>query len=258
MTTPLLEARNLRKVFGGGWSRKPIINAVDGVNLTVDPGETFGIVGESGSGKSTLARLLIGLEKPTSGTVLIDGVEVGRRRSKDLHRKMQFVFQDPSGALNPRKTIAQILEAPLIHLLGMTKADRRRRVEQLMDQVNLRTEFLDRHPHEFSGGQAQRIGIARALAADPRLIILDEPVSALDVSIQAQILALLNRLKAELGLAYIFISHDLAVVEALCDTVAVMNRGRVVEQAPRAVLFGSPQHDYTRTLLASVPSLRDF
>ena len=253
MTAPLLEARDLHKSFGGGWSRKPRIQAVDGVSVAVRPGETLGVVGESGSGKSTLARLLVGLEEPTSGTVLIDGAEVGRRRSRELHRKVQFVFQDPSGALNPRKTVAAILEAPLIHLLGMPKPDRRRRVEELMNLVNLRPEFLDRHPHELSGGQAQRVGIARALAADPRLIVLDEPVSALDVSIQAQILNLLNRLKTDLGLAYLFISHDLAVVESLCDTVAVMHRGRIVEQAPRHTLFGAPRHPYTRTLLDSVP-----
>ncbi|WP_158045740.1 ATP-binding cassette domain-containing protein [Skermanella pratensis] len=253
MSGPLLEARDLHKSFGGGWSRRPAILAVDGVGLAVRPGETLGIVGESGSGKSTLARLLAGLETPTSGTVLIDGAEVGRRRSRELHRKVQFVFQDPGGALNPRKAISSILEAPLIHLLDMPKPDRRKRVAELMDLVNLRPEFLDRYPHEFSGGQAQRIGIARALAADPRLIILDEPVSALDVSIQAQILNLLNRLKKDLGLAYVFISHDLAVVESLCDTVAVMRQGRIVEQAPRRILFGSPRHPYTRTLLASVP-----
>ncbi|UEM18427.1 ATP-binding cassette domain-containing protein [Skermanella mucosa] len=254
MNAPLLEARDLHKSFGGGgWSRKPAIRAVDGVGLTVRPGETLGIVGESGSGKSTLARMLVGLEEPTAGTVLIDDAEVGRRRSREIHRKVQFVFQDPSGALNPRKTISRILEAPLIHLLGTPKPDRRRRVEELMDLVNLRPEFLDRYPHELSGGQAQRIGIARALAADPRLIVLDEPVSALDVSIQAQILNLLNQLKTDLGLAYVFISHDLAVVESLCDTVAVMHRGRIVEQAPRRTLFGAPKHPYTRTLLASVP-----
>jgi peptide/nickel transport system ATP-binding protein len=255
MSAPLLEAIDLRKEFGGGWS-KPVLTAVDGVSLAVGQGETLGIVGESGSGKSTVARMLVGLETPTAGRILFAGEEVGRRRSHDFHRKVQFVFQDPSGALNPRKTIRQILEAPLRYLLGLDRARRRERVEELMHLVNLRPEFLERYPHEFSGGQAQRIGIARALAPDPRLVVLDEPVSALDVSIQAQILVLLNRLKRDLGLAYVFISHDLAVVETLCDRVAVMHRGRVVEQAPRDVLFAKPQHEYTRTLLASVPGFR--
>jgi peptide/nickel transport system ATP-binding protein len=255
MTDALLEAADLHKSFGGGgwFTKRQPVQAVRGVSIAVRPGETLGIVGESGSGKSTLARMLVGLETPDSGTIRMEGHAVAKRRSLDFHRQVQFVFQDASSALNPRKTIRRILEDPLNHLLGLTRSRRRERVEELMALVHLRPEFLDRYPHEFSGGQAQRIGIARALAAKPRLIVLDEPVSALDVSIQAQILLLLKKLQQEFGLAYVFISHDLAVVETLCDTVAVMRNGEIVEQASRATLFSQPRHPYTKTLLASVP-----
>jgi peptide/nickel transport system ATP-binding protein len=255
MTDALLEAADLHKSFGGGgwFTKRQPVQAVRGVSIAVRPGETLGIVGESGSGKSTLARMLVGLETPDSGTIRMEGNVVGKRRSLDFHRQVQFVFQDASSALNPRKTIRRILEDPLNHLLGLTRSRRRERVEELMALVHLRPEFLDRYPHEFSGGQAQRIGIARALAAKPRLIVLDEPVSALDVSIQAQILLLLKKLQQEFGLAYVFISHDLAVVETLCDRVAVMRNGEILEQAPRTVLFSQPRHPYTKTLLASVP-----
>jgi peptide/nickel transport system ATP-binding protein len=255
MTEALMEAIDLHKSFGGkGWfTKQQPIQAVKGISIAIRPGETLGVVGESGSGKSTLARMLVGLETPDSGTIRMEGHAVAKRRSLDFHRQVQFVFQDASSALNPRKTIRRILEDPLNHLLGLTRSRRRERVEELMALVHLRPEFLDRYPHEFSGGQAQRIGIARALAAKPRLIVLDEPVSALDVSIQAQILLLLKKLQQEFGLAYVFISHDLAVVETLCDTVAVMRNGEIVEQASRTALFSQPQHSYTKTLLASVP-----
>ncbi|MGF7207063.1 peptide/nickel transport system ATP-binding protein [Skermanella aerolata] len=255
MTHALLEAADLHKSFGGdGWfTKRQPVHAVRGVSIAVRPSDTLGIVGESGSGKSTLARMLVGLETPDSGTIRMEGHAVAKRRSLDFHRQVQFVFQDASSALNPRKTIRRILEDPLNHLLGLTRSRRRERVEELMALVHLRPEFLDRYPHEFSGGQAQRIGIARALAAKPRLIVLDEPVSALDVSIQAQILLLLKKLQQEFGLAYVFISHDLAVVETLCDRVAVMRNGEIVEQAPRTTLFSQPRHPYTKTLLASVP-----
>jgi oligopeptide/dipeptide ABC transporter ATP-binding protein len=253
MTAPLLEARNLHRNFRTGRG-KPPIRAVTDVGLTVRRGETLGLVGESGSGKSTVARMLVGLETPDSGTIRFDGRDIAElRRNRAFHRKIQFVFQDPVSSLNPRKTIRQILEAPLKHLLGLSGAERRQRAEALMARVHLRPEFLNRYPHELSGGQAQRVAIARALAAEPELIVLDEPVSALDVSIQAQILALLRGLKQDLGLAYVFISHDLAVVETLCDTVAVMYLGHVVEQASRDRLFRAPRHPYTRLLLASVP-----
>ena len=256
MTEALLEATDLHKSFGGGgwFAKQQPIHAVKGISIAIRPGDTLGIVGESGSGKSTLARMLVGLETPDSGKIRIDGHAVGKRPLPRLPPAGPVRLPGrQSSALNPRKTIRRILEGPLKNLLGLTKSRRRERVEELMALVHLRPEFLDRYPHEFSGGQAQRIGIARALAAKPRLIVLDEPVSALDVSIQAQILLLLKKLQREFDLAYIFISHDLAVVETLCDTVAVMRNGEIVEQAPSTTLFSQPQHPYTKTLLASVP-----
>ena len=193
---------------------------------------------------------------PTSGRMELEGrsiAELAREDRKALHRKVQMVFQDPLGSLNPRKTVRAILEAPLKALHGLGAKARRDRVAELMSLVSLRAEFAERYPHEFSGGQAQRIGIARALAADPELIVLDEPVSALDVSIQAQVLALLADLQERLNLTYVFISHDLAVVETISDEVVVMYLGRIVERGPRAQIFADPRHDYTRLLLASVP-----
>ena len=259
-TETILEARELRRIFGGGrnWhgGRKPQIAAVDGVSLTVERGRTLGIVGESGCGKSTLARMLVGLLAPSAGRIALEGRPVRDLKGdekKRFHRTVQLVFQDPLSSLNPRKTVRQILEGPLQALLDLDRAARQDRVAELMRLVSLRPEFVDRYPHEFSGGQCQRIGIARALAVEPQLIVLDEPVSALDVSVQAQVLRLLNDLQARLGLTYVFISHDLAVVEALCDRVMVMYRGRVVEEAPRDRLFRQPAHDYTRSLLAAVP-----
>ncbi len=259
-TETLLEARDLRRVFGGGraWhgGRKSELVAVDGVSLNVMRGHTLGIVGESGCGKSTLARMLVGLLAPSAGTIALEDRPVRDLKGADktrFHRTVQLVFQDPLSSLNPRKTVRQILEGPLEALLEMDRAARRERVAELMRLVSLRPEFVDRYPHEFSGGQCQRIGIARALAVEPDLVVLDEPVSALDVSVQAQVLRLLRDLQARLGLTYIFISHDLAVVEALCDRVMVMYRGRVVEDAPRDRLFSRPAHAYTRTLLAAVP-----
>jgi peptide/nickel transport system ATP-binding protein len=256
----VIETRDLCRSFGGDrrWlgARRPPIRAVDGVSLAVERGGTLGIVGESGCGKSTLARMLVGLLKPTAGTILLDGRPVEALARGDrlaFRRKVQLVFQDPLSSLNPRKTVRQILEAPLQVLLGMDRAGRAARVSELMQLVSLRPEFADRYPHEFSGGQCQRIGIARALAAEPELVVLDEPVSALDVSVQAQVLRLLKDLQRRLGLTYVFISHDLAVVEALCDRVAVMQNGEIVEEGTRAEVFRHPAHDYTRLLLASVP-----
>ncbi len=260
MPEPLLAGENLVRTFGGGRSwlgaRRASFAAVDGVSLAVDRGRTVGVVGESGCGKSTLARLLVGLLTPTSGALRLDGRAVAtfdaaaRRR---FHRTVQLVFQDPVSALNPRKTVRRILEGPLEALTPLDRSARRQRVGELMDLVGLRPEFVERYPHEFSGGQAQRIGIARALAVEPDVVVLDEPVSALDVSIQAQVLALLRDLQARLGLAYVFISHDLAVVEALADEVLVMRAGRVVERGDRARIFRAPSHPYTRALLAAVP-----
>jgi ABC-type glutathione transport system ATPase component len=263
MTAVLLCTRDLVHQYGGGrtlfGAPRPQVRAVDGVSLEVRRGATLGIVGESGCGKSTLARMMVGLLAPTSGAIWFDGrsIEVlAREDRKALHRRVQMVFQDPTSSLNPRKTVRQILEAPLKALRGLDAAARRARVVELLALVSLRPEFAERHPHEFSGGQLQRIGIARALAAEPDLIVLDEPVSALDVSIQAQVLGLLADLQTRLGLTYVFISHDLAVVEAVSDEVAVMYFGRVVEHGARAQIFAEPRHEYTRLLLASIPRMR--
>jgi len=229
------------------------VRAVQPVTLNVEQGETLGIVGESGCGKSTLARMLVGLLPPSSGTIEIDGAPLDNADPALFGRKIQYVFQDTISSLNPRKTICQIIEAPLRHLHGMNASARKARISEIFEAVNLREEFLDRYPHEFSGGQAQRIGIARALAADARILVLDEPVSALDVSIQAQVLNLLARLKAEFGLTYLFISHDLAVVEAVSDRVAVLYFGAVVEVGPADRVFSAPRHPYTKLLADSAP-----
>ncbi|NIR82131.1 MAG: ATP-binding cassette domain-containing protein [Gammaproteobacteria bacterium] len=242
-----------RRLLGRG---KPAVHAVQGVSLKIRRGETLGIVGESGCGKSTLARMLVGLDRQSSGEILLNGQGIrglrGRERVR-LARRVQYVFQDPLSSLNPRKTIRQILEAPLRNLLSMRRADREARLQELMEAVRLRPEFLERYPHEFSGGQAQRIGIARALAASAELIVLDEPVSSLDVSVQAQVLTLLRELKARFDLTYVFISHDLAVVEAVSDRVAVMYFGLIVEEGEAGALFRRPAHPYTRLLLSAAP-----
>ncbi|WP_349368029.1 oligopeptide/dipeptide ABC transporter ATP-binding protein [Salinarimonas sp.] len=262
MSAPVLETHGLGKTFGGGrrlfGARKPTVQAVRDVSLAVAPGETLGIVGESGCGKSTLARMLVGLIPPSAGTIALEGKPIGEAAKagpRAFGRTIQYVFQDPASALNPRKTIRQILEAPLVHLLDRDAPARAMRVEELMDIVSLRPEFLQRYPHEFSGGQAQRIGIARALAAEPRIVVLDEPVSALDVSVQAQVLNLLSDLRGRLGLTYLFISHDLAVVEAIAERVAVMYFGRVVETGPVERVFAAPRHPYTRLLIDSAPTV---
>lgn len=223
------------------------------LSLTVEEGETLGIVGESGCGKSTLARMLVGLLPPSSGTIEINGEPLDNANPALFGRKIQYVFQDPISSLNPRKTIQQIMEAPLKHLHNMPAKARAGRIREIFAAVNLREEFLDRYPHEFSGGQAQRVGIARALAADARILILDEPVSALDVSVQAQVLNLLADLKEQFGLTYLFISHDLAVVEAVSDRVAVLYFGSVVELGPADEVFAHPKHPYTKLLADSAP-----
>ncbi len=231
------------------------VHAVRSVTLEIRQGETLGIVGESGCGKSTLARMLVGLTRPTAGRIEIEGAALDAADPAEFGRRIQYVFQDPISSLNPRKTIRQIMEAPLRHLHRMDRLQRERRIAEIFDAVNLRAEFLDRYPHEFSGGQAQRIGIARALAAQARILILDEPVSALDVSVQAQVLNLLERLRRELDLTYIFISHDLAVVETVSDRVAVLYFGRVVELGPAEAIFRAPRHPYTKLLADSAPKL---
>jgi ABC-type oligopeptide transport system ATPase subunit len=259
----LLEVKDLRVWFPvyGGLLRRRVgeIKAVDGVSFTVEEGQTVGLVGESGSGKTTIGRALLKLEPATSGEVCFEGQSVLPMREAEfrpLRREMQMIFQDPFGSLNPRMTCGEIIgEALEIHFKTMSRSDRRLRVAELLNQVGLSREAVTRHPHEFSGGQRQRIGIARALAVKPRFIVCDEPVSALDVSVQGQIVNLLMDLQAEFGISYLFIAHDLAVVEHISDFVLVMHGGRIVEAAPAGELYCSPRHEYTKTLLAAVPQL---
>lgn len=244
-------------VRGRGLETPAALKAVDRVSLEMRKGETLGVVGESGCGKSTLARMVVRLLRPTNGNILLDGAPVwsgDRRAQRMLSRKMQMIFQDPFSSLNPRQRVGNaIAEGLVVHNIG-TRAQRRSRVHELLDWVGLGTEYARRYPHEFSGGQRQRLAIARALALDPDLLVCDEPVSALDVSIQAQVLNLLVRLQAKLGLTYFFISHDLSVVGHIADRVAVMYLGRVVELASNAELYAAPAHPYTRALLAAVPT----
>ncbi|MEU3463271.1 ABC transporter ATP-binding protein [Streptomyces sp. NPDC006733] len=256
---PLLSVRDLVKTFPGRRTRAgragAPVRAVDGVGFDIAAGETLGLVGESGCGKSTTGRMVVRLLEPTSGTVAFDGRDISHlsaRALRPVRRHVQMVFQDPFSSLNPRQTVARIIADPIL-AQGGGAADARRRAAELLDLVGLAPEHLDRYPHEFSGGQAQRIGIARSLATGPRLIVADEPVSALDVSIQAQIVNLMETLQRELGLAYLFIAHDLSVVKRVCDRVAVMYLGRIVEIGPKAEVYGAPAHPYTRALLSAVP-----
>ncbi|MCT2594617.1 ATP-binding cassette domain-containing protein [Streptomyces sp. N2-109] len=259
--TPLLEARDLKKTFrvprsASGSTR---LHALGGVDITVRRGETLGLVGESGCGKSTLARVLLMLERPDSGTVRFDGVDPFALRGKELpawRRRVQMVFQDPFASLNPRLTAEELISEPwLSHRDVVPRRERAKRVAELLEMVGLRAGDAGRYPQEFSGGQRQRIGIARALALNPDLIVCDEPVSALDLSVQAQVLNLLTELQAELGVAYLFISHDLSVVRHVADRVAVMYLGRVVESGTAEEVFTAPRHPYTASLLSAAPSL---
>ena len=232
------------------------IKAVDDVSFTIRAGETLGLVGESGCGKSTLGRAMLRLYDPTAGRVVIDGEDIARLSPESLRKKrptMQMVFQDPQASLNPRMSLSSIIGEPLVEHTVLTTAQRQDRIYELMDQVGLNRRFANRFPHEFSGGQRQRIGIARALAAEPDLIICDEAVSALDVSVKAQIVNLLQDLQKDLGLALLFISHDLAIVEHMTHRVAVMYLGKIVEVAPKRELFAAPKHPYTEALLSAVP-----
>jgi peptide/nickel transport system ATP-binding protein/oligopeptide transport system ATP-binding protein len=259
---PVIEVHDLVKHFpikrGVIFQREVgAVKAVDGLSLEIQRGETLGIVGETGCGKSTTAKLLVRLLDPTSGSILFDGEDIAARkgeRLKALHREMQMIFQDPYSSLNPRKTVGSIIAEPFaIHDLLNGTGERKRHVQELMDRVGLNPEHYNRYPHEFSGGQRQRIGVARAIALEPKVLVADEPVSALDVSIQAQVLNLLRGLQREMGLTLIFIAHDLSVVRHMCDRVAVMYLGKLVELAPSETLYGFPRHPYTGALLAAVP-----
>jgi ABC-type oligopeptide transport system ATPase subunit len=256
---PVVEVSHLAKHYvrnAGVLQAGTLVKAVDDISFTIDAGETFGLVGESGSGKTTTGRCVLRLIEPTAGSVRFRGEDVlgfSRRRLRDVWREMQIVFQDPYSSLNPRMRARQIVEEPLIiHGLG-NSAERKTRVAELFKLVGLDTAHLSRYPHEFSGGQRQRIGLARALALNPTFLVLDEPVSALDVSVQAQVINLLADLQQKFALTYLFIAHDLRLVEHICTRVAVMYLGRIVEMGPTRSLFATPQHPYTRALLSAIP-----
>jgi ABC-type oligopeptide transport system ATPase subunit len=260
MTAPLLQVERLvrhytlprEKLLGP----PPVVQALNGVSFTLQAGRSVGIVGESGSGKSTLARLVMALDPPTSGRVLMSGRDLHglpREELRRARRDFQMVFQDPYGSLDPRLTVERIVTEPLAAQGGASRAERRRQAQEVLASVGLRANDLGKYPHEFSGGQRQRIAIARALITRPKLIVADEPVSALDVSVQAQVLNLMQDLQARFGVTYLLISHDLAVVNHLCDDVIVLWQGRIVEQGPPEKLFRAAEHPYTRTLLEAVP-----
>lgn len=255
MSTELLKARHVTKYFSlkGGQGE---VHAVDDVSFSLQKGETLGVVGESGCGKSTLARVLLRLIEPTSGEIYIDGVDLSKltpRKLRAKRREFQMVFQDAYASLDSRQKIGNIIAEPLIvHRIG-DRRTRRQRVAKLLDMVGLEADAATRYPHEFSGGQRQRIGIARAISLEPKLVVADEPVSALDVSIQSQVLNLLVDLRNQLDLSYIFISHDLAVVEHICDTIAVMYLGEIVEMTDGETLFAAPKHPYTQALMSAIP-----
>ncbi|RLG98048.1 peptide ABC transporter ATP-binding protein [Candidatus Bathyarchaeota archaeon] len=258
MTDVLIECKNVTKCFPlrGVFAKKEKVHAVEGVSFYIKRGETLGLVGESGCGKTTLARIILGLILPTSGSVFFEGNDIfkfSKRELKEFRRRTAMVFQDPFASLNPRMVIADIVGEPLvIHGIAYGE-DKDEMVKELLERVGLKEEHMYRYPHEFSGGQRQRIAIARALAADPEFIVLDEPTSALDVSVQAKILNLLNRLKEELGLTYLFISHDLSVIRHISDRVGVMYLGKLVEEGKREEIFSAPLHPYTAALLATSP-----
>ena len=256
----LLQVQELKKYFPvrGGLLRRVVaqVKAVDGVSFSLGFGRTLGLVGESGCGKSTLGRAVLQLQKPTGGQVILEGEDLtaaGPARLLEMRREMQIIFQDPFASLSPRRTVAQTIREPLdVHRIG-TPAERNVKVEELLQVVGMRPGVMDRYPHEFSGGQRQRIGIARALALNPKLIVADEPVSALDVSVRAQVLNLIAKLQRERGIAFLFISHDLSVVEHVSDHVGVMYLGKLVELAPSREIYRDPRHPYTQALLSAVP-----
>lgn len=256
----LLELKNLKKYFplGKGFLKdhKGDVRAVDGISFSVRGGDSFGLVGESGSGKTTVARLILRLVEPTEGEVLWDGRDIckfSESEMKEMRRNMQMIFQDPHSSLNPRKTVFKSIAEPLIIHEGMRGRSLRERVEELLGIVGLKHEHMFRYPHELSGGQKQRVGIARALSLHPKLLILDEPTSALDVSVQAQMLHFLESLQEKMGLTYLFISHNLAVIRYTCDRVGVMYLGRIIEMGKTEGIFSSPRHPYTKALVSAVP-----
>ena len=260
--TPLLSVRDLKMHFPiksteGLFAKKQVVQAVDGVSFDLDKGQTLGLVGESGCGKSTLGRAITRLYRPTGGQILFEGTDLAplqEKRMRPFRRELQMVFQDPYSSLNPRQTVGSIISTPLqVH--GLAKGKEIQRVQELLERVGLNPEHHNRYPNEFSGGQRQRIGIARALAVEPQVIVADEPVSALDVSIQAQVMNLMEELRRDLGIAFVFIAHDLGVVRHFCDRVAVMYLGKMVEVGDREQVYSAPQHPYTQALLSAVPDL---
>ncbi len=258
MTTPVLQVKDLKRDYhtGGSMFRPAkVVHAVKDVNFTLEKGRTLAVVGESGSGKSTLARMITLIDQPTSGEILIDGKSVDATHgvTREMRQKVQIVFQNPYGSLNPRQKIGDVLAEPLLLNTDMPKSERQDRARAMLAKVGLQPEHFNRYPHMFSGGQRQRIAIARALMLNPSFLVLDEPVSALDLSVQAQILNLLKDLQDEFGLTYVFISHDLSVVRYIADEVMVMYYGDVVEHGSRDAVFGDPQHTYTRSLFAATP-----
>ena len=256
MSEPLLEVRDLKQHFPikTGWFKTLPLKAVDGVSFTIDEGETLGLVGESGCGKTTVGRTILHLYKPTSGEVIYRGTQITDKNIAEYRKEMQIVFQDPYSSLNPRMTVADIVGEPLdIHHLYANKAERAEKIASLQNLVGLNSDHARRYAHEFSGGQRQRIGIARALAVDPKFIVCDEPVSALDVSIQAQVINTFEELQQKLGIAYLFIAHDLLVVQHISRRIAVMYLGRIVEIGPSDEIINNPMHPYTQSLISAIP-----